>query len=113
MDFFAAQDRAKAHTRTLIVYFIFGVAGLVGLLYLLTLVAVGVHGARSGHEFRGLWQPDVFFWVSIFTRGVQPYARLVRLSQEYRRGLHLAVPDRCVLDVPAGLLCHFGRPVAP
>jgi len=67
MDFFAAQDRAKAHTRTLIVYFIFGVAGLVGLLYLVALIAVGAHGARYGHEFRGLWQPDVFFWVAIIT----------------------------------------------
>jgi len=42
MDFFAAQAQAKGRTRTLVVYFILGVAGLIVTLNVLALVGVNV-----------------------------------------------------------------------
>jgi len=50
MDFFAAQAQAKGRTRTLIVYFILGVAGLVVTLNVLALIGVNV--AKANHRAR-------------------------------------------------------------
>jgi len=50
MDFFAAQAQAKGRTRTLIVYFILGVAGLVVTLNVLALV--GYHAAKLNRQIR-------------------------------------------------------------
>ncbi len=47
MDFFAAQERAKARTRTLIVYFLLGVVGLVISLNVVAMIGLSVNRARQ------------------------------------------------------------------
>jgi Zn-dependent protease with chaperone function len=83
MDFFAAQDRARARTRWLVVYFVLGVTGLIVALYAVVMVAFGlVHAhaaAQSEHVSDNLvystatvdltdwWRPDVLGWVGLGT----------------------------------------------
>ncbi len=58
MDFFAAQERAHARTRLLVVYFILGVAGLVICLNVLAMIGVGVSRANHGGARRGYYSSD-------------------------------------------------------
>jgi len=80
MDFFAAQDRAKARTRLLVVYFILGVAGLVVSLNVLAMVGESATGAYRARQDRddlatgaanGLgWNPSVNVIVTLVTLAI-------------------------------------------
>ena len=95
MDFFAAQDRAKARTRWLILYFILGVAGLVVSLNVLAIIGVSVHRARhpysgrhyfdnssAGADASGVvWDPEVSVVVTLVTLGIVGGSCLYKVSE--------------------------------
>ncbi len=96
MDFFAAQDRAKARTRWLILYFILGVAGLVVSLNVLALIGVAVNRARhpNAHRFYAnyasapdgdslplVWDPAVSAMVTLATLAIVGGACLYKVSE--------------------------------
>jgi Zn-dependent protease with chaperone function len=80
MDFFAAEQRARARTRTLVVSFILGVTGLVLSVYLVVLLLysaqqinaqsrMGLDNGAPAYAFT-LWQPGLFSLVSVLTLAV-------------------------------------------
>jgi Zn-dependent protease with chaperone function len=99
MDFFAAQERAHARTRLLVVYFILGVAGLVICLNVLAMIGVGVSranhgGARQSYDSSnydqspdetqgaGLsWNPAVNVFVTLGTLAVVGGACMYKISE--------------------------------
>jgi Zn-dependent protease with chaperone function len=100
MDFFAAEARAKGRTRSLIVYFILGVAGLVVTLNVLALIGMNVanasHAARYGQSGggygddnnsgnAGVWNPGLSVMVTLGTLVVVGGACLYKIS-ELRQG---------------------------
>ncbi len=70
MDFFAAQDRARARTRMLVGYFILGLGGLVGLLYLVVLLAFTFSNQQGMMEEFTWWRPQMFGAVAAVTLAV-------------------------------------------
>ncbi len=96
MDFFAAEARAKGRTRSLIVYFILGVAGLVVTLNVLALI--GARAANVRHQMRysqyggdenfgngGVWNPGLSVMVTLGTLAIVGGACLYKIS-ELRQG---------------------------
>jgi Zn-dependent protease with chaperone function len=78
MDFFAQQDRARKHTKLLVVYFILAIAGIIASLYLVGLLVTGaIHQRQHRYDYDAdsnqpppqitLWDPNLLLGVSIGT----------------------------------------------
>lgn len=68
MDFFSAQDQARAKTRTLIVYFVLAVAGIVAAIYFAAVLSLSILNNDSGTAGQMpivWWQPQLFLFVLI------------------------------------------------
>jgi Zn-dependent protease with chaperone function len=80
MDFFAQQDRARKHTKLLIVYFTLAVIGIIASLYVVGLLVFGVasqHKHRYDYDADSnpppqitLWDPNLLFGVTLGTLAV-------------------------------------------
>ena len=74
MDFFANQDKARKHTKVLVVYFVIAVACIIASVYLASLVIF--FGTQSQQQPGNptpeivLWNPKLFFYAMLGTLGV-------------------------------------------
>ena len=75
MDFFASQDKARKHTKVLVIYFVIAVLCIIASVYVASLlIFYGTHAKQSGAgaprpEFV-LWDPQLFLYVVLGTLGV-------------------------------------------
>jgi Zn-dependent protease with chaperone function len=75
MDFFERQDRARRHTRLLVVYFVLGVAMLIVAVYAALVGILTGIGAEPHHGYRHetqlvLWNPQLFLGAAVGTLAV-------------------------------------------
>ncbi len=72
MDFFGAQDQARAKTRYLVLLFILGVSGIVGSIYVLfALLTSGDTGSSTSTvSSTPFWRWDLFIQVAIVVCGI-------------------------------------------
>ena len=109
MDFFAAQERAHARTRLLVVYFILGVAGLVVSLNILAMIGLSASRANgfslrrhdyysdgqddsSGTQLAGpVWNPGVSALVTMGTLAIVGGACLYKISALRQGGSAVAL----------------------
>jgi Zn-dependent protease with chaperone function len=108
MDFFERQDRARRHTKWLVVYFVLGVALLIVVMYAAALlIFVGTTSPhRAGEYYEGapapatLWHPQLFSGVAICTLAVIGLGSLFKTME-------LSQGGKAVADMLGG------RPVSP
>jgi Zn-dependent protease with chaperone function len=157
MDFFDRQDHARRQTRRLVVMFILAVAVIILAIYLVLVLAMGAAaptldtlGMRPGvrhyqpdpwypqpypwhppSEVRdlppGLWQPQLFLWVSLGTIVVITVASLYKISELSAGGETVALmlggrpvnpqttdlAERRLLNVVEEMALASGIPVPP
>ncbi len=75
MDFFANQDKARKHTKVLVIYFVIAVLCIIASVYLASLLIF--YGAHAKQQSPGvpppefvLWDPKLFLYVVLGTLGV-------------------------------------------
>lgn len=78
MDFFSAQDKARATTRKLVILYIFAIAALIVSVYFIIVFSFLFSGLAYSTS---LWFPEVFFWVSIFTLVIISIGTFYRIYQ--------------------------------
>lgn len=88
MKFFEQQQKAKRKTKLLLVYFILGVSGTIVLVYLAVLLILG-YGFK-GYHFKW-WNPDVFFYVFIFTSLIILIATIAKIIELSNGGKTVAI----------------------
>jgi Zn-dependent protease with chaperone function len=82
MNFFAQQERARRHTRRMLILFLLAVACIVGAIDLVLLVAFGAIGNRHHYYGHGVGMAGpVMFWASVLVLAVIFLASLYRISQ--------------------------------
>ena len=83
MDFFESQEHARRRTSVLIVYYVLAVALIILAVYLaVTATFVGFKSKEDGQtDLSSLWQPGVFFWVSMGTVLVVLLGSMYKIAQ--------------------------------
>lgn len=74
MDFFQDQERARTHSKFLLLLFAAAVGLIIVTLYLLFVLVLGQNQAQ-------LWQPELFFWVTAGTLVLVSSGSLYKTSQ--------------------------------
>ena len=65
MNFFAQQERARSHTRRMLILFVLAVVAIVGAVDLVLMIAFGAIGHDRQHRLNfGAVQPQAIFWAS-------------------------------------------------
>jgi Zn-dependent protease with chaperone function len=99
MDFFERQDRARRHTKWLVVYFIAGVVALIASVYVAAAVVfAGVELRYHSRHYYGyaeeptarLWNPHLFVGVSIGTLAVIGLGSLYKKAELSQGGSAVA-----------------------
>jgi Zn-dependent protease with chaperone function len=98
MDFYGHQDSARRRTGWLVALYGMAVAGIVLALYVVVRMAFG--GSEAGEPAAGLWQPEIFFWVTAGVLAVVLTGSLYKTAQLAGGG-------------PAVARSLGGRPVLP
>src|ERR1051325_9074743 len=91
MDFFERQEKAHRNTKLLVASFVAGVSMLILTVYLAcTMIFSGVHHSRrysvryddgSARPAVSLWNPELFFGVSVGVLAIVGIGSLVKISQ--------------------------------
>jgi Zn-dependent protease with chaperone function len=81
MNFFAQQERARSHTRRMMILFVLAVVCIVGAIDIVLMIAFGAAG-RGRHETFSSpsLQPQVMFWASAFVLAVIGLSTLYKVS---------------------------------
>jgi len=87
MDFFDAQDRAKRNTGKLLALYLAAVILIIASVYIVSLFALGFAGAPGARQ---IWQPGLFFTVSVFVLILIVSGTLFRISQLRKGGSAVA-----------------------
>ena len=94
MDFFANQDKARKHTKVLVVYFVIAVACIIASVYLASLVIF--YGAQSQQQNGDsipalvLWKPKLFLYAMLGTLGVVIVGSLYKTAELAKGGSAVA-----------------------
>src|SRR5258706_7679150 len=83
MDFFENQDKARRHTKLLVVYFVIAVALIIVAVYLV--VALSFLRGRAERDVTALWDPQLFAAVATGTIAVVCFGSLYKIN-ELRQG---------------------------
>lgn len=83
MDFFQHQDQAKKKTSVLVFYYFLAVILIMLAVYLaFAAVLIGVETqSDSPTNYRNLWNPALFFWVTVSTLVIVISGSLFKISQ--------------------------------
>ena len=81
MNFFAQQERARTHTRRMLILFVLAVVCIVGAVDLVLMIAFGSfgHGRHQAFNATSL-QPQVMFWSSALVLAVIGFSSLYKIS---------------------------------
>ena len=94
MDFFANQDKARKHTKVLVIYFVIAVLCIVASVYIASLlIFYGVHAKQppgSPSPELVLWDPQLFLYVVLGTLGVVAVGSLYKTAALARGGSAVA-----------------------
>jgi Zn-dependent protease with chaperone function len=82
MNFFAQQQRARTHTRRMLILFVLAVACIVAAVDLVLLIAFGAagHGKSKWLSNIGAVQPHALFWASVAVLAVIGIATAYKIS---------------------------------
>ncbi len=70
MDFFAAQDHARRHSRLLVLWFALAVLGIIASVYLVLSLALGMGATDGPPQPLTLWNPELFLLTAAAVGGV-------------------------------------------
>ncbi|CAN5282535.1 M48 family metallopeptidase [soil metagenome] len=87
MDFFDAQDRAKRNTGKLLALYLAAVILIIASVYIVSLFALGFAGAPGARQ---IWQPGLFFFVSVIVLILIISGTLFRITQLRKGGSAVA-----------------------
>jgi len=94
MDFFAQQDKARKHTKVLVVYFVIAVACIIASVYIASLlIFYGVHAKQQADVSLpeiALWDPQLFLYVVLGTLGVVTIGSLYKTAELAKGGSAVA-----------------------
>ena len=81
MNFFAQQERARTHTRRMLILFVLAVVCIVGAIDIVLMIAFGAagHGRHESFSSPSL-QPQVMFWTSALVLAVIGLSTLYKVS---------------------------------
>ncbi len=94
MDFFEPQDKARQHTKVLVVYFVIAVACIIASVYIASLlIFYGTHAKQqpsSPPPELVLWDPKLFLYVALGTLGVVAVGSLYKTAALAKGGSAVA-----------------------
>jgi len=81
MNFFAQQERARTHTRRMLILFVLAVVSIVAAVDIVLMIAFGAAGQGSKHAFNAAsLQPRVMFGCSVLVLAVIGLCTLYKIS---------------------------------
>jgi Zn-dependent protease with chaperone function len=81
MNFFAQQERARSHTKRMLILFVLAVVCIVGAIDLVIVIAFGAADSRHhGVQFSSTAAPTVIFWTTIGVLAVISLSSLYKIS---------------------------------
>jgi Zn-dependent protease with chaperone function len=81
MNFFAQQERARSHTKRMLILFVLAVICIVGAIDLVIVIAFGAADSRHhGVQFSSTAAPTVIFWTTIGVLAVISLSSLYKIS---------------------------------
>src|SRR5258707_6169025 len=81
MDFFENQERARRHTKVLVVYFALAVATLIITAYLAAAFILFHSRVEHGQGLIALWDPQIFLAVATGTIAIVSFGSLYKIME--------------------------------